>query len=117
MTPLAWIFWHILKNAAMEIRRTEFPVTLQAFEVRNSKEEFVAEQVVHSQPEVDRFTAQFNGKLIKAHTLRPEEARGTERYPKTRTMSGWAVFLVILVVLLIVAYFTGWLQPFINSLR
>lgn len=68
----------------MEIRKTEFPVTLQAFEIRESKEEFIAEQVVISQPEADHFTSRFNGKLIKAHALHPDEVRRTQQFHSVR---------------------------------
>lgn len=100
----------------MEIRKSEFPVTLQAFEVRDQKEEFIAEQTVHSQNEADRFTSRFNGKLIKAHALRPEEANRYQHPAQRRTMPGWAILILILIVLLVIAYFTGYLQPLIQRL-
>ena len=104
----------------MEIRKTEFPVTLQAFEVRDTREEFLAEQVVHTQAEADRFTSRFNGKLIKAHALRPDEVKRADRYHPTERRSGfpaWAVFLIVLIALLVAAYFLGWLGPVIDRVK
>ena len=103
----------------MEIRKTEFPVTLQAFEVRDSKEEFIAEQVVNTQTEADRFTSRFNGKLIKAHALRPDEVRRADHFHPARrnAFPAWAIFLLLLVAFLVAAYFMGWLQPVIDRIR
>lgn len=106
----------------MEIRKDDFPVALQAFEVRGSTEEFVAEQIVNSQSEADRFTTQFSGKLIKAHALRPEEARkidhpATPTHTQRNTLPAWAIIVFLLIVLLVVAYFAGWLQPLVNRLQ
>lgn len=98
----------------MEIRKSEFPVTLQAFEIRDKREEFIAEQVVHSQSEADRFTSRFNGKLIKAHALERREARKYDHPAQRSMMPGWAIFVLILVVLVAIAYFTGYLQPLIQ---
>lgn len=104
----------------MEIRKTEFPVTLQAFEVRGSREEFLAEQVVHSQAEADRFTSHYNGKLIKAHALHPDEIRRAQEYQPHKKSVGfpaWAIFLLIIIAFLVVAYFMGWLQPLIDRMQ
>ena len=104
----------------MEIRKTEFPVTLQAFEIRaDAKEEFIAEQVVNSQTEADRFASRYNGKLIKAHALRPDEVRRNERFHPTRKSAfpAWAVFILVLIAFLVIAYFAGWLTPVIDRIR
>lgn len=102
----------------MEIRKNDFPVTLQAFEVRDSREEFIAEQIVNTQPEADRFTSQFTGKLIKAHALRPDEVRRVAQPAKTHrsTVPAWAIVLFLLIVLTVVAWFSGWLQPVVDRL-
>ena len=39
----------------MELRKEEFPVALQAYEVRGDHEDFLAEQVVNTQTEADKF--------------------------------------------------------------
>ena len=57
----------------MELRRDDFPVALQAYEVRGDREEFVAEQVVHSQAEAEKFMNLYTGRLIKTHDVRPVE--------------------------------------------
>lgn len=102
----------------MEIRKNDFPVTLQAFEVRDSREEFIAEQIVNSQPEADQFTSRFTGKLIKAHALRPDEVRRIDHpaKPHRSTIPAWAIVLFLLVVLTVVAWFSGWLQPVVDRL-
>ena len=53
----------------MDIRKEDFPVALQAYELRNKEEEFLAEQVVNTQAEADVFMTRFQGKLIKAHEV------------------------------------------------
>ena len=102
----------------MEIRKNDFPVTLQAFDVRDSREEFIAEQIVNTQPEADRFTSRFTGKLIKAHALRPDEVRRVDHAakPYRSTLPAWAIVLFLLIVLSVVAWFSGWLQPVVDRL-
>ena len=50
----------------MEVRNSDFPVVVQAYEPSNREDIFLAEQVVNSQAEIDGFTLKFAGKLIKA---------------------------------------------------
>ena len=48
----------------MELRKEEFPVALQAYEVRGDHEDFLAEQVVGTQNEADKFMSMYAGRLI-----------------------------------------------------
>src|SRR5262245_63710662 len=57
----------------MELRKEEFPVALQAYEVRGDHEDFVAEQVVNTQTEADQFMSMYPGRLIKTREVRPVE--------------------------------------------
>ena len=110
----------------MELRREEFPVALQAFEVRGDREDFVAEQVVSSQVEADNFMSLYAGRLIKTRELRPVETRrfeGDNRRtatiaPRRRAgISPWVVILLLIVVLLIVGFATGWIQTMIGQTK
>ncbi len=105
----------------MELRREEFPVALQAYEVRGDKEDFVAEQVVHTQAEADNFMSLYAGRLIKTRDVRPVE---TKRYEAHRRRAGispragislWLVILLIIAVLLIAGFATGWIQTMIGQ--
>jgi hypothetical protein len=106
----------------MELRRDEFPVALQAYEVRGDHEEFVAEQVVNSQAEADKFMNLYAGRLIKTHEVRQAER---ERYHTaavhhSRTRAGipaWIIVLIVLVILFVIAYSTGWLQQLIDRMN
>jgi len=102
----------------MELRREDFPVALQAYEVRGDREEFVAEQVVNSQAEADKFMNLYAGRLIKTHEVRQVER---ERYhtaavhhQRRAGVPAWVIVLVVLIILFVVAYATGWLQPLID---
>jgi hypothetical protein len=87
---------------------------MEAYEVRGDREEFVAEQVVTSQAEADRFISLYAGRLIKTREVRPVETRRYEAVRREtrrgRGIPAWAIILMILVVLLVIAYATGWLQ-------
>ncbi len=93
----------------MELTRDEFPVALQAFEVRSDREDFIAEQVVNSQAEADNFMSLYAGRLIKTRDLRPVETKRFEgrrasaiAAPRRRAgISPWLIFLLILIVLVI----------------
>src|SRR4030095_2276917 len=97
----------------MELRRDDFPVALQAYEVRGEHESFVAEQVVNTQAEADNFMSLYAGRLIKTREVRPVE---TKHYvpPARRRRSGaavgWIIVLLIIAVLLIAGFATGWSQ-------
>src|SRR5678816_2677723 len=101
----------------MELRREEFPVALQAYEVRGEREDFVAEQVVNSQVEADHFMGLYAGRLIKTREVRPVETqRIAPVIHRTRTRAAipaWIIILAVLIILFVVAYATGWLQTLI----
>jgi hypothetical protein len=105
----------------MEIRREEFPVALQAYDVRGESEDFVAEQVVSSQGEADNFMSLYAGRLIKTRDLKPVETRryehqGAAAVPHRRAgVSPWLVFFLVLVILVIVGLATGWIQTMIGQ--
>ncbi len=109
----------------MELRREEFPVALQAYEVRGDREDFVAEQVVNSQAEADNFMSLYAGRLIKTRELRPVETRRFEGHGTTTAavqrrragISPWIVILLIIVALLIVGFATGWIQTMIGQTK
>ena len=109
----------------MELRREEFPVALQAYDVRGDREDFIAEQVVNSQAEADNFMSLYAGRLIKTRDLRPVE---TKRFEGRRTptiaasrrragISPWLIFLLIIFVLVIAGFATGWIQTMIAHMK
>ena len=100
----------------MELRREEFPVALQAYEVRGDKENFVAEQVVNTQAEADNFMSLYAGRLIKTRDVRPVETKRFEARRRTG-ISPWVVILLLIVVLLIVGFATGWIQTMIGQTK
>lgn len=103
----------------MEVRKEEFPVVLQAYELQDNKELFIAEQVVNNQGDVDAFTLRYAGKLIKAkqapgmhskdHTHSSYGAHGAH---KKRSSAGTIVLIIviILIILLVIGFATGWIQ-------
>lgn len=106
----------------MELRRDDFPIALQAYEVRGDHEEFVAEQVVNSQAEADKFMNLYAGKLIKTNEVRRVEREryhtATAHHPARRTgIPAWIIVLIVLVILFVVAYSTGWLQQMIDKMN
>jgi glucan phosphoethanolaminetransferase (alkaline phosphatase superfamily) len=100
----------------MVLHPNEFPITIQAFEITNNKEFFVAEQIVNSQQEVEAFSSAYAGKVIKAKALTANEKTTTTTTTSEKHKSrgsGWTIFfviLIILIILLLVAYYTGWLE-------
>jgi hypothetical protein len=109
----------------MELRRDEFPVALQAYEVRGEREDFIAEQVVNSQIEADNFMSLYAGRLIKTRDLRPVETKKFDRHrtaaevaPRRRAViSPWLIFLLVLIVLVIAGFATGWIQTMIGQTK
>ncbi len=108
----------------MELRREEFPVALQAYDVRGEREDFIAEQVVTSQAEADNFMALYAGRLIKTRDVRPVETKRFEGHrttagiaPRRTGISPWLILLLIIVVLLIVGFATGWIQTMIGQVK
>jgi len=102
----------------MELRKDEFPVALQAYDVHGDHENFIAEQVVNTQSEADRFMSMYAGRLIKTREIRPVE---TKHYaPAHRRRSNalpWIILLLIIGVLLIVGFSTGWIQSMIGQTK
>ena len=103
----------------MDIRKEEFPLALQAYDVRGEREDFVAEQVVNSQAEADNFMSLYAGRLIKTREVRPVE---TKHYPVHRRRTSpagtfWIIVLAIIVILLIAGFATGWIQTMIGQAK
>jgi hypothetical protein len=101
----------------MDVRKEDFPVVLQAYEIFDHKELFVAEQVVNNQAEVDTFTKRYTGKLIKAKQWtdrdnnRPKTViRKTGPSPATIIL----IIVIILVILVAIGFATGWIQQHFN---
>ncbi|GEO11999.1 hypothetical protein [Segetibacter aerophilus] len=97
----------------MTLHPNEFPITIQAFDISNDKEFFVAEQIVNNQQEVETFSSRYAGKVIKAKALSSTEKSTTVTKTRKSSGSGLRVFLVILVILIILAaigFYTGWIQ-------
>src|SRR5258705_7402845 len=106
----------------MELRREDFPVALQAYEVRGDHEEFVAEQVVNSQAEADKFMNLYAGRLIKTHEVRnlERERYHTEAVQHSRSRASipaWIIVLLVLVVLFVIGYATGLIQQLMNTAK
>ena len=105
----------------MELRRDEFPIALQAYEVRADRENFVAEQVVNSQLEADNFMSMYAGRLIKTREVRPVEikkivaVRAAAR--RRAAIPAWIIVLAILIILFVVAYAEGWLQTLMQQVK
>ena len=115
----------------MVINEREYPVVVQAFQPSANGELFVAEQMVNNQAEVDSFSSRYAGYVIKARVAKENELvtnnydgtkRGTLEGTRTnvdgtrrtavhrRGMPVWAIFLLIIVVLIVVGFTTGWIQ-------
>ena len=101
----------------MELRREDFPITLQAYNVQGeAKEDFIAEQVVNSQGEADTFMTRFAGKLIRTREVRHETVK-REMRKRRNAVPAWIIILSVLIILLVVAYATGWLQTVIAQIK
>lgn len=104
----------------MEIRKEEFPVALQAYDVRGGAEDFVAEQVVNTQTEADNFMSLYAGRLIKTREIRPVETKHYPVHNRARRSGAsvfWITLLLIIVVLLIAGFATGWIQHMIGQTK
>lgn len=109
----------------MELRKEDLPATIQAFELQNDKEIFIAEQVVNSQSEVETFSARYTGKLIKVKKFSGNET-GTGNYTappayatthnKKSSSTGLIMIIIILIIVALVIYgfSTGWIQEKFN---
>jgi len=102
----------------MVINEKEFPVVVQAYQPSANGELFVAEQMVRNQAEVDGFSSRYAGYVIKARVVQENElvpeyrnADGTRRTAiHRRGLPAWAILLLIVVVLVVVGFTTGWIQ-------
>ena len=112
----------------MVINDREFPVVVQAYQPSANGELFVAEQMVRNQVEVDAFSSRYAGYVIKARVVKENEmvpeytngnstkrtvvnSDGTRRTAiHRRGIPAWAIFLLIVVVLVVVGFTTGWIQ-------
>ena len=105
----------------MILNQEEFPITIQAFEISNDKEFFVAEQVVNSQREVDLFSSRYAGKVIKAKAVTTTHdtkttattTSATSRNQRTKKNSGVTTIIIILIIIAIliaIGFYTGWIQ-------
>jgi hypothetical protein len=105
----------------MELRRDDFPVALQAYDLRSGHEDFVAEQVVSTQSEADSFMSLYAGRLIKTRTVRPVETQNghvaKSTHHRRAGVSPWIFILLLIVVALIIAYATGYLQIWIDKIK
>lgn len=100
----------------MKVKDNQFPIAVQAYNTKANQELFVAEQIVYTQSQVDAFTSKHAGMLIKTRLLTDTElGKATvehKRYVKRRSSAG-SVFLIILLVLIVLAvvgFATGWIQ-------
>lgn len=102
----------------MDLRKEELPATLQAYELIDNKEIFLAEQVVNNQPEIESFTGKYSGKLIKAKTVVPVDKRSSYgNAPQKRNSSTSIIIVIVILIILalvIYGYSTGWLQENFN---
>jgi len=105
----------------MDIKREDLPVTLQAFEIQNNNEIFIAEQVVNTQSDVDKFTLLYAGKIIKAskaisHNNNNNNHSATTVPKKRNPATGIIMIVIVLAVLALIIYgfSTGWIQHKFN---
>jgi hypothetical protein len=102
----------------MDLTKEDMPATIQAFELQEDKEIFIAEQVVNSQTEIELFTTRYTGKLIKAKKVPIAEPNNYVRadYKKQRSSTGIIMIIIILVIvaLIIYGFSTGWIQDKLN---
>jgi hypothetical protein len=104
----------------MVINEKEFPVVVEAYQPATDGDLFVAEQMVSNQSEVDLFTRRYAGYIIKARVIKDNElvtdhtTTTNHRTKRTtvhrRGIPAWAILLLIVVVLVIVGFTTGWIQ-------
>jgi len=101
----------------MVINEREFPVVVQAYQPTATGELFVAEQLVNTQAEADSFSSRYAGYVIKARVVKEGElnvdrrtAADRSRAAVRRGMPAWAIVLLIIIVLVVVGFTTGWIQ-------
>ena len=95
----------------MEFRKDDFPIALQAYELHENSLDFVAEQVVKTEEEAESFMSRYPDKLIRARDIKSFESEKFDDIEINKTVIPlWAVILGILLVLVIAAVLSGWLQ-------
>lgn len=100
----------------MVINEREFPVVVEAYQPSANGDLFVAEQMVQNQLEADSFSSRYAGYVIKARVVKENELAADRRTHAKRTaihrrgIPAWAIFLLIVVVLVVVGFTTGWIQ-------
>ncbi len=102
----------------MDIKKEDLPVMLQAFDLEDGTEIFVAEQLVSSQADVDKFTVLYAGKIIKAskEIVNAKHPSAVVTAKKRNPATGLVMIAIILIVLALVIYgfATGWIQQKFN---
>jgi hypothetical protein len=101
----------------MDVRKEDFPVVLQAYEIFDHKEIFIAEQVVNNQNEVDTFTKRYTGKLIKAKQWADKNNATSKTVVRKTGPSPASIILIIVIILVIlvaIGFATGWIQQHFN---
>jgi len=107
----------------MDLSNEELPATLQAYELEDNREVFLAEQVVNTQAEITNFTNRYTGKLIKAKSIAPGINRigmrpeNTVKKPKSSINTIMILVVLALLVLAIYGFSTGWIQDKLNLNR
>ncbi len=104
------------------INEKEFRVVVQAYQPGTEGELFVAEQMVRNQAEVDAFSTRYAGYVIEARVVRENELttnsnhniRTSRTAVHRRGLPAWAILLLIVVVLVVVGFTTGWIQKPLN---
>ena len=101
----------------MVINEREFPVVVQAYQPTATGELFVAEQLVNTQAEADTFSSHYAGYVIKARVVKENELNVDRRTAAARSRAAarkgfpaWAIVLLIIIVLVVIGFTTGWIQ-------
>jgi hypothetical protein len=105
------IVFHYKLKKHMELRKDDFPIALQAYDIHENSVDFVAEQVVKTEEEAENFMSRYPGKLISARNIESEKSKRLYDINSLKNdFPVWAVFLGILLVILMAALLSGWLQ-------
>ena len=95
----------------MEFRKDDFPIALQAYELHENSLDFVAEQVVKTEEEAENFMSRYPDKLIRARGIKSfKSARFDDIEINKIVFPLWAIVLCIVLVLVVAAILSGWLQ-------
>ena len=117
----------------MNLEKQDLPATIQAFDLLDNKENFIAEQVVSNQGEIELFTARYAGKLIKISKIAtttgtnnngfntssttPNRLVDNNNVQRKATSSANIVMVLIVIIiaaLVIYGFSTGWIQQKFN---